>query len=207
MSGRKKPPREDRLPVLFDELRFGAERTLNLRELRPTAEEAARRAETWLREKQVQRAGEVLVITGRGKGSEGGISVVREAVVRLLASLRRRGVVETVQEHTAGSFVVELAPLSALLNAGRRRREQPPPSPAPDPLALEGLEPDTRRALRDLAVHALNFYGLRDSAPEFVRQEMQRQFDRLAPGVPEGSGREARLREAIRRAAEEYDEH
>ena len=207
MPGRKKPPSEDRLPVLFDELRFGAERTLNLRESRPTAEEAARRAEAWLRERQVQHAGEVLVITGRGKGSEGGISVVREAIVRLLASLRRRGVVETVQEHTAGSFVVELAPLSALLSAGRRRRDVTPAPPAPDPAALEGLEPETRRALRDLAVRALNHYGLRDSAPEFVRREMQRQFERLAPGVPEGADRERRLRDAIRTAAEEYDEH
>lgn len=202
MSGKKKPRP---IEAAFDELRFGAARTLNLRESLPTSEEAARRAERWLREKQVQRAGEVLVITGRGKGSDGGISVVRESIVRLLALLRRRGVVETVQEHTAGSFVVALAPLSSLVNAPRRRGTPAPPPPA-DPAALEGLDPETRRALRDLAVRALDHFGLRDSSPGFVDAEMRRQFDRLARAVTEGPDRERRLRDAIDHAADEYDE-
>ena len=52
----------------FDEARFGAERTLNLRASFPTAAEATRRADLWLRERQMAKAGEVLVITGRGAG-------------------------------------------------------------------------------------------------------------------------------------------
>ena len=64
----------------FDEVRFGAQRTLNLRESLPTAEDAVARAESWLRQRQVDRADEVLIITGRGNQSEGGISVVREAL-------------------------------------------------------------------------------------------------------------------------------
>ena len=40
----------------------------------------------------------------------------------------------------------------------------------------------------------------------FVTDEMVRQFTALAPSVPEGPERERRLREAIQRAIEEYDE-
>src|SRR4051812_33539577 len=67
------------LQQAFDEVRFGAARTLNLRASLPTASEAAARVDSWLRQHQVQRSDEVLVITGRGNNSEGGVSVVREA--------------------------------------------------------------------------------------------------------------------------------
>src|SRR5207302_3579071 len=76
----------------FDTVRFGASNILNLREGLPSVVEATRRAESWIRQRQVEGASEVLLITGRGKGSEGGISPVREAIVRLIASLRRRGI-------------------------------------------------------------------------------------------------------------------
>src|SRR2546423_6291994 len=76
----------------LDEARFGPARTLNLRESLPTAAEAAARAEAWLRRLHAERAGEVLVITGRGKGSAGGVSPVRVAVVTLLARLQRTDV-------------------------------------------------------------------------------------------------------------------
>ena len=66
----------------FDEVRFGHSRTLNLREARPTPAVATVRLEAWLRQRQVDRAKEVLVITGRGIHSEGGVSVVREAAIR-----------------------------------------------------------------------------------------------------------------------------
>src|ERR671921_2398468 len=89
----------------FDEVRFGAARTLNLRESLPTGAEAARRVEAWLRQHQVQRSGELLVITGRGNNSESGVSVVREATLRVFHELRRKGVVEGFAEHTPGSFV------------------------------------------------------------------------------------------------------
>src|SRR5688572_10591297 len=107
----------------FDEARFGSARTLNLRASLPTMREATTRAESWLRQRQVERAGDVLIITGRGVGSPDGVSPVREAVRKLLGSLKRRGVVSEHREHTPGSFVVKLAPTSALWNAPRRKRE------------------------------------------------------------------------------------
>ena len=112
------------LKQAFDEARFGSQRTLNLRESLPTAEQAATRAESWLRQSQMARAGEVLIITGRGRGSDGGVSVVREAINALLHVLRRRGVVREFREHTAGSFVVTLAPIAELWEAPRRKRDR-----------------------------------------------------------------------------------
>ncbi|MBA2684567.1 MAG: Smr/MutS family protein, partial [Gemmatimonadaceae bacterium] len=106
----------------FDEMRFGAERTLNLRTHHPSREQALKRTENWLRERQLGRAKEALVITGRGNNSPDGISVVREAIVQLFASLRRRGVVADVMEHTPGSFVVTFAKLNALRDAPQRAR-------------------------------------------------------------------------------------
>jgi DNA-nicking Smr family endonuclease len=75
--------------AVSDELRFGKQRTLNLREGLPSAAEAVQRAEQWLREQQVKGREEVLIITGRGVNSIGGIAVIRPAVERLLYSLRR----------------------------------------------------------------------------------------------------------------------
>ena len=112
------------LQQAFDEVRFGAARTLNLRESLPTGAEAARRVEAWLRQHQVQQSAELLVITGRGNNSEAGIAVVREAAIRVFHELRRKGVVEEFAEHTPGSFVVTVAPMRAMLDAAQRRREQ-----------------------------------------------------------------------------------
>ena len=209
-KNRRSPAPADRptwshgLKAACDEVRCGAGRTHNLRAMMPTGEQAAERVEAWLREKQVARAGEVLVITGRGKGSEGGRPVVRAAVVQRLASLRRRNVVKEVLEHTEGSFIVTLAPVSALLEAPRRRRE--PPAPVPTPVTLDGLEPRTRELLRALAEHALDALGVHERAPAFVEDEMVRQFQRLAPSAGEGPDREHRLRDAIRAALDEVDE-
>src|ERR671939_558816 len=114
----------------LDEAKFGAARTLNLRATLPTVADAMARAEQWLRMKQVEGAGEVLLVTGRGKGSPGGVSVVREAILKLLRTLKRRGVVASHAEHPAGSFVVALAPMRALLDAPRRKRDA---APAPPP--------------------------------------------------------------------------
>jgi len=191
----------------FDEARFGAERTLNLRASLPTPDEATRRADAWLRQQQIARGGDVLVITGRGKGSHEGISVVREAVIRLLHSLKRKGVVASHEEHTPGSFVVTLAPMHALLEAPRRQRDARrgvKPQPASEPPSLQALEPETRDLLRDLAARALDQLGVHDREP-FLEGEMLRQFSVLAAAVPTGADRERRLRQAIRRAMEEYD--
>jgi hypothetical protein len=188
----------------FDEARFGPARTLNLRNTLPTAREAVARVEAWLRERQASRAGELLVITGRGNQSEGGISAVREAVVHLLASLRRRGVVEAVSEHTPGSFVVMPAPLRALRAAARRRRE-PEERPLADPTALRALEPATRALLRDVARRAIEYLGVQEAAP-FIEREMLAQFSVVAPGVPDGPDREARLRAALQALLLEFDD-
>jgi hypothetical protein len=199
------------LKEAFDELHFGPERTLNLRAERPTGQQAVARAEAWLRERQVAKAGEVLVITGRGSGSEDGVPVVREAIVRLLASLRRRNVVAEVREHTAGSFVVRLAPVRALFEAPRRRRE-PAPAAVADPDALTGLADETRALLRLLAAHALDALGVhpagrvRGTNERFLQDEMVRQFAALSVAIPAGPDRELQLRAAARRALEEYEE-
>jgi hypothetical protein len=146
----------------------------------------------------------VLIITGRGNQSEGGHSVVRAGVARLLASLRRRGVVQQVVEHTPGSFVVELAPLSALRDALPRRRE-PVAAPPADPRALVGLSAESRDLLRRVARRALEELGMRD--PErFIEAEMVTQFAHVAAAVPEGVDREARLRAALTTLLAEYDD-
>jgi hypothetical protein len=180
----------------FDEARFGADRTLNLRAQQPTVKEAEQRAEAWLRQQQVARVEEVLVITGRGAQSWDGVSVVREAIARLLASLKRRGVVSEFAEHSAGSFVIRLASVATLRSTPHRLGERPPTPPA-DPKALRALEPGTRTLLRELALRTLEELGIRDPH-QFVDAEMLRQFSLLAAGVPDGPGREEHLRRALR---------
>lgn len=204
-AGRGGPTGYAALQRALDEARFGPARTLNLRATLPTAAEAATRAEAWLREKQATGAGQVLVITGRGNRSPDGVSVVRERVAALLISLRRRGVVRGADEHTPGSFVVHLAPLSALRNAGARRREpRMPPSPTPPP-ALRALEPATLALLRKAALRALEEVGARE--PErFVESEMVTQLSLLVRAIPDGAEREPRLRAALMALLGEYDE-
>src|SRR5689334_3336067 len=109
MSRPSRPIGLSDLRQAFDQARFGPQRTLNLRETLPTAAAAVIRTEAWLRQHQIDRTDEVLIITGRGNQSIGGVSVVREAVIRLLHTLKRRGVVTGHQEHTPGSFAVTLA--------------------------------------------------------------------------------------------------
>ena len=192
------------LQQAFDEVRFGAARTLNLRTSLPTGSEAATRVERWLRQQQVQQSGEVLVITGRGNNSEDGIAVVREASIRVFHEMRRKGVIDGFAEHTAGSFVVTLAPMKAMLDAASRRREQsPPPRPATPP-TLDALTDETRQLLRVLAERSLDALGVRDRTP-FMETEMLRLFGSLATTVPEGPDRERRLRTAIRAAMSDYD--
>lgn len=192
------------LQQAFDEVRFGAARTLNLRTTLPTAAEAAQRVEGWLRQHQMQQSGEVLVITGRGNNSIDGVSVVREASLRVLHELRRKGVVAEFIEHTAGSFVVTIAPVKAMFDAAKRRREQAPLPPPASPPTLAALAEDTRAQLRALAERSLDALGMRERDP-FVEGEMLRLFGTLAASVPEGPDREGRLRNAIERAMVEYD--
>ena len=192
------------LQQAFDEVRFGATRTLNLRQSLPTGVEAAKRVEAWLREHQVQQSGELLVITGRGNNSESGIAVVREAAVRVFHELRRKGVVREFVEHTPGSFVVSLAPLSAMLDARGQRRSPEKPPPPPEPPTLAALDDATRQQLRILAERSLDALGVRERGP-FVEREMVRLFGVLAPDAGTGPDREARLRAAIDRALSDVD--
>jgi hypothetical protein len=188
----------------FDEVRFGAPRTLNLRLTFPTAAEATVRVERWLRQHQVQRSGDVLVITGRGNKSVDGLSVVREASIRVFHEMRRKGVIDGFVEHTAGSFVVTLASMKALLDAApRKRAHTPAPLPA-SPATLEALKAETRQLLRDLAERSLDALGVRDR-PRFMENEMLRLFGSLGATVAEGSDREADLQIAIRSAMSDYD--
>jgi hypothetical protein len=203
----RRPERREGLKGLrqaFDEVRFGAKRTLNLRETLPSAADAVSRAEAWLRQQQVDRAGEVLIITGRGNQSEGGVSVVREAVIRLLLVLKRRGVVSGHDEHTAGSFVVKLADVSALWESPRRNRGRGLAPPPPTPPSLDELPADVRIMLRNLAERALEGLGVKDTAT-FLQGEMLKQFGAIAASVGDAPGREDRLRAAIRVALDQYE--
>ncbi len=188
----------------FDEARFGGDRTLNLRESLPTAAMATARTDAWLRQHQVEAADEVLVITGRGNQSVGGVGVVRAATIRLLHVLRRRGVVATHEEHTPGSFVVKLAPMQALWEAPSRNRGRGVAPPPVTPPSLDALDPETRALLRDLAERSLEGLGVKDTA-SFLDGEMLRQFSALAGTVGEDPHRDDRLRAAVREALDQHE--
>ena len=189
----------------FDEARFGQKNTLNLRESLPTAADARFRTEAWLRERQVSRAGEVLVITGRGNQSPNGISPVREAILALLPLLRRRGVVSEWKEHSPGSFVVRLGSITSLLDAPRRKRDSKSSRPVSNPKSLEGLESSTLSLLRRLAIRSLESLGIREPAA-FIEAEMLSKFNSLAGGIRPGPEGEVRLRDAITAALDYLDE-
>lgn len=201
MTRRGYPPH---IQKAFDELRFGPLRTLNLRESLPTADEARMRTDRWIRAKQVERAEELLVITGRGNNSEGGVSAVRQAVLALFPSLRRRNVITGWEEHTPGSFVVALAPMAALFEAPKRRRERGTEPPKP-PATLAALDPETLNLLRRLAVTSLAVLGVQDYE-RFVDTEMTAKFDVLSRAVADSDDPEAELRAAIRHAIDELDD-
>ena len=188
----------------FDEIRFGAGRTLDLRAQLPTRAQAVARAEAWLRQKQAEGAGEVLIITGRGNQSEGGVSVVREGVQRLLAQLRRGGVVKEMASHTPGSFEVKLAPFAALRDAPRRRGS-PPPARASDPESLAVLSAETRELLRKVSLRAIEELGIRDPEP-FLQSEMLEQLSCVVRSLPDSPDREERMRAALVMLLAEYDE-
>ena len=192
----------------LDELRFGTSGTLNLRASLPTAAEAVKRAESWLRMKQAEGAREVLIVTGRGNHSFARIPVVREAVQRLLALLSTRGVVEHHSEHSPGSFAVRLLPMTAAVK-GRETQSDSTRVPIASPPTLDGLSPSTRDELQVLASGTLQALGIRDPSSRFVQDEMERQCGQLASTLPPAATaeeREAFLRMAIARAIERLDD-
>lgn len=192
-------------PASLERVRFGPTRTLNVRASMLTGDESARRVESWLRSKQVELSGDVLVITGRGAGSLGGIPVVKEATRRVLNRLRRLGVVESFGEDTPGSFIVALAPLRSLLEAPARRRT-PAPAPAEKGSHIQGLKAETREKLRYLAGRAIDALGVKSASEELVAGEMVRQFSMIARTAPAGVDADKWLEGAITRALREYAE-
>lgn len=191
----------------FDEAAFGQDHTLNLRESLPSAADARARAESWLRMRQVMESGEVLVITGRGNQSANGISVVREAVLALMPSLRRRGVVKSWREHTPGSIVITLATVGTLLRAPKRSRERDSGGSQqrhPMPPSLAALEPETQALLRRLAVHTIESLGV-SHGESFVEAEMEEIFAKLSVTLLVSADREGTLRRAIISAIEDLE--
>jgi Smr domain len=185
----------------LDELHFGPRRTLNLRESLPTGEQARVRAERWLREQQIQGSKEVLIITGRGSHSIGGVAVVKEAVTRLLRSLKRQGVVSGHREHNPGALVVILAPLRSLTHAAARHGE---PARVIRPFDFTGLSDATLSLLRDLADASLAELGVTPDEAR-VRDEMHRQLRIIAGGLPPTDDSETQLRKTLRAMIAEYD--
>lgn len=190
----------------FDEARFGPARTLDLRAHLPTVAEALRRTEPWLRERQVAKAGDVLIITGRGRGSPDGVGAIRTAMGPLLARLKRTGVVERIVEHNAGAFAVTLAPMRALFEVGPRSRgPQPAPRPRTAAAELGGLDESTRTELRLLAQYSLDELGVQ-SDDRLVDDEMLRQFSILAQSIPpDETDRLARLSFLVTAARQAYE--
>jgi hypothetical protein len=192
----------------FDEANFGHRRTLNLRESLPSAGQARSRAEAWLRMHQVMRSESVLVITGRGNQSVDGIGVIKEAIMALLHSLRRRGVVTSWAEHTPGSIVVTLAPVSTLLGTPKRNRveesndRQQPVLLSP---SFAGLAKETVSLLRQVAIRTIESLGV-SKTELFVKDEMQKTFATLSKTLPATADREATLRRALRSALDDLEE-
>jgi len=157
---------------------------------------------------QVMRSENVLVITGRGNQSINGVGVIREAITALLHSLRRRGVVKSWAEHTPGSVVVTLAPVSTLLGTPKRNRVEESndqQQPVPFPPSLAGLHPKTVSLLRQVAVRTIESLGV-SKTELFVKDEMQKTFVTLSKTLPPTVDREAMLRHALRNALDDLDE-
>ena len=208
-AGRKPTPPTGAAPLAraFDELRFGAIRTLNLRDGLPTVSEAEARVESWLRMKQADGGGEVLVITGRGLGSLDGVGRVRGAVLRRCTSLKRLNVVVAVQEHGPGAFVVTVAKLRALVDAPRLRTGRAPPVPVPDPGELAALPPETRDLLRQLADITIQRLGVLHPSDLMIADEMRAQFGALAPSVVTAADPIAALQQVATRLLQDLREN
>ena len=194
----------------LDEIRFGPTRTLNLRSSLPSAADAVKRTDSWLRTKQIEGVREVLVITGRGNQSYARVPVVREAVRRLLHMLSTRGVVLDHNEHSPGAFAVRLTPLSAARSKPGVDGVTADDSSAPvAPPTLDGLSAATREQLRLLATGTFQILGVRDPSPQFIHDEMVRQCSELAATLPPGlsaAEQEQRLAGAIERALRRLDD-
>lgn len=189
-------------PGLFralDTVRFGEANILNLRESLPSATEAAQRADQWLRQKQVEGVREVLIVTGRGNNSAGGVSPVREAVGRMIAVLRRRNVIERYEEHTPGSFSIQMASIQAMIDAPARKRDQ---DRTRVPASIASLSAGNRAMLRDLAERTLEALGIKETA-KFLDAEMERHLAAIVAAVGDVPDKDKRIRVALRAALDQ----
>lgn len=106
-----------------------------------TGDEAGRRAERWLRDRQAEGVRTVMVVTGRGLHSQG-IPVLRNEVEHLLARLQGTLVVRWEAANFGGSFRIEL----------RRPPQEPPRLSTREPALVRDAPPDVRlRAAENLA--------------------------------------------------------
>lgn len=121
-----------------------------------TADEAVRRAEGWLRERQREGVRTVRVVTGRGTRSAGP-PVLRGEVGALLESLRGSLVSYFTLDSGGGAFRVEL-----------ERARYGPPRAAPSRL-LRRVDPEIRRR----AEEALWELGV-DPTPAMLEAEIRR---------------------------------
>ena len=200
--GRARPP--NALYRAFDEAQFGEGRTLNLRDGLPSGPDAATRAEAWLRLKQVEGAREVLIITGRGAHSVGAVPVVRAHVTKRLARLRRAGVVASTKEHSPGSYIVCLAPVSAMLTASQQPQRSKNSRVVSTP-ATADVTPATRQIVHHLAVRTLASLGIHATTRAMVADEMERQVELLTRAMPDDADREQWIRDAALRVLNDLD--
>jgi hypothetical protein len=132
------------------------------------------------------------------------VSVVRESAIRVFHELQRKGVVASFAEHTAGSFVVSVAPMSAMLEAATRRRQPDALPPLASPPTLAALDAETRTLLRAFAERSLDAIGVRERGP-FLEGEMLRLFGVHGANAGSGADRDRRLHDEIVRAMAELD--
>ncbi|MGH7694473.1 MAG: Smr/MutS family protein [Gemmatimonadaceae bacterium] len=191
----------------FDEAQFGDARTLNVRDGLPTGAEAAARTDAWLRLKQVEGVREVLVITGRGTHSVSALPVIKTHVARRIAALRRAGVVASVTEHTPGSYVVRLSPMSSMLAAAERVSPRSNETRVADalPRSMASLTPATQRLLRDLAERTLASLGVRNTTSSMITDEMERQTTLLTRSMPRDADRDGWIRRAALRVLNDLE--
>ncbi len=211
MPSRGKQPGRSATPVIpiervFDQLRFGAARTLNLRDGLPTVAQAEVRVESWLRLQQAEGGGEVLIITGRGLGSLDGVGRVRQAVQRRCTQLRRLNVVAEVREYGPGAFVVTVQTLRALVEPPRLRTGRKTPTLVPDPGELAALPAELRAVLRELSVLAVQRLGVREPSDAMIADEMRTQFGALSPSAVSAPDPAAALQRAAERLLQELRE-
>ncbi len=191
---------------VFDQLRFGASRTLNLRDGLPTVAQAETRVESWLRLQQAEGGGEVLVITGRGLGSLDGVGRVRDAVQRRCTQLKRLNVVTDVREYGPGAFVVTVATLRALVEPPRMRTGRKTPTQVPDPNELAALPAELRAVLRELSILSVQRVGVREPTDAMIADEMRTQFGALSPSAVSAPDPAAALQRAAERLLQELRE-